>query len=458
MKKKWKRVLIVAAGVLVLLVLYAVFSNKNKNLLKVSAEKAAIRSITETVAASGQIYPEYEVKISPDVSGEITELNVQEGDSVKRGQVLARVYADNYALDRDEASARLRQSQANVANSQAALGVQKAALERAKQAYSRNKQLYEERVISKAEFEQYETDLASAKASYNASLQNIRSLQAGEHSSQTGLVAANKVLGRATITSPINGTISSLKVEKGERVVGTAQMAGTEMMTVADMNTMEVRVNVGENDIVKVSIGDDVSIEVDAYSGRKFAGIVTKIASSVKSALATGTATSNDVTNYEVRIRIDKNSYQDLVDPQHPRKFPFRPGMNASAEIRTKREENIITVPISAVNARVKGSDKSLSDTRKEQQAQKGDENNNNTDNGNTAGEMEEVVYLLMKDGLVKKRIVKTGIQDINYIEITSGLKAGDEVVTGPYSAVSQTLKDDARVKVVPKEELFKAK
>ncbi|MCF3108816.1 efflux RND transporter periplasmic adaptor subunit [Niabella sp. CC-SYL272] len=457
MKKKWKRILWIIAGVIVLLVLYALFSGKDKNLVKVSAEKAAIRSITETVTASGQIYPEYEVKISPDVSGEITELNVQEGDSVRKGQVLARVYADNYALDRDEASARVGQSQANVANSQAALGVQKATLERAQQAYNRNKQLYDDRVISKAEFEQYETDLASAKASYNASLQNIRSLQAGVRSSQTGLVAANKVLGRATIFSPISGIISSLKVEKGERVVGTAQMAGTEMMTVADMNTMEVRVNVGENDIVKVSIGDNADIEVDAYSGRKFTGIVTKIASSVKSALTTGAATSNDVTNYEVRIRIDKHSYQDLIDPEKPRKFPFRPGMNASADIKTKRKENIVTVPISAVNARVKGSDKSLSDTRKEQQEQKGN-GNNSPEEERSAGEMEEVVYLVMKDGVVKKRIVKTGIQDINYIEIASGLKAGDEVVTGPYSAVSQTLKDDTRVKVVPKEELFKAK
>ncbi|WP_300596204.1 efflux RND transporter periplasmic adaptor subunit [Niabella sp.] len=457
MKKKWKRILWIIAGLIVLLVLYSVFSNKDKNLVKVTAEKAAIRSITETVTASGQIYPEYEVKISPDVSGEITELNVQEGDSVRKGQVLARVYADNYALDRDEASARVGQSQANVANSQAALGVQKATLERAQQAYNRNKRLYDDRVISKAEFEQYETDLASAKANYNASLQNIRSLQAGVRSSQTGLVAANKVLGRATIFSPISGIISSLKVEKGERVVGTAQMAGTEMMTVADMNTMEVRVNVGENDIVKVSIGDAADIEVDAYSGRKFAGIVTKIASSVKSALTAGAATSNDVTNYEVRIRIDKNSYQDLIDPDKPRRFPFRPGMNASAEIKTKRKENIVTVPISSVNARVKGSDKSLSDTRKEQQEQKGN-GNNNPEAERSAGEMEEVVYLLMKDGIVKKRIVKTGIQDINYIEITSGLKAGDEIITGPYSAVSQTLKDDTKVKVVPKEELFKAK
>ena len=459
MSKKWKRILIIAVGIIALLIIYSVVSNKDKDLVKVTAEKAAIRSITQTVTASGQIYPEYEVKISPDVSGEITDLNVQEGDSVQKGQILARVYADNYALDRDEASARLGQSQANVANSEAALGVQKATLDRAQQVYNRNKQLFDDRVISKAELEQYETDLASARANYNASLQNIRSLQAGMRSSQTGLVAANKVLGRATIVSPISGIISSLKVEKGERVVGTAQMAGTEMMTVADMRTMEVRVNVGENDIVKVSIGDDADIEVDAYNGRKFKGIVTKIASSVKSALGTTSSvstSSNDVTNYEVRIRIDKNSYQDLIDPEHPRKFPFRPGMNASADIKTQRKDNIVTVPIAAVNARVKGSDKSLSDTKKEQKEKDPADNASNDDG--RAGEMEEVVYLVMKDNVVKKRIVKTGIQDINYIEIKEGLKAGDMVVTGPYSAVSQTLKDDARVKVIPKEELFKPK
>lgn len=456
MSKKWKRILIIAGIIITLLVVYSLFSKKDAGLVKVSAEKAAVRSITETVTASGQIYPEYEVKISPDVSGEITELTVQEGDSVKKGQVLARVYADNYALDRDEASARVGQSEANVANSQAALGVQKATMAQAQQAYDRNKKLFDDKVISKAEFEQFETDLASAKANYNASLQNIRSLQAGVRSSQTGLVAANTVLGRATILSPISGIISSLKVEKGERVVGTAQMAGTEMMTVADMNTMEVRVNVGENDIVKVSIGDNADIEVDAYTGRKFTGIVTKIASSVKTATTGSVATTaNDVTNYEVRIRIDKNSYQDLIDPANPRRFPFRPGMNASADIKTKNKDGVVSVPISAVNARVKGSDKSLTETKKENQEQTGQ--NPNETNDAKGGDMEEVVYLVMKDGIVKKRIVKTGIQDINYIEITEGLKVGEEVVTGPYSAVSQTLKDDTKVKVVPKDELFKA-
>lgn len=450
MSKKWKRIWIITGSIIGVLIIYNLIANKDKNLVQVTAEKAASRSITETVTASGQVYPEFEVKISPDISGEVTELTVEEGDSVSRGQVLARIYADVYALQRDEAAARVGQSQATVANSRAALGAVKADLNRAQQQYDRNKKLYDEKVISKAEFEQFEATLTSAKANYNAALQNIRSLQAGVQSSQTGLTSANKTLGRATIVAPMNGVISSLKIEKGERVVGTAQMAGTEMMTVADMNTIEVRVDVGENDIVKVNIGDAADVEVDAYNDRKFKGFVTKIASSVKSSLGAGAGTT-DVTNYEVRIRLDKSSYQDLLTAG--KKFPFRPGMNARADIKTMRKDNVVAVPIASVNARVKGSDKSMADTKKEnEKASTTDaaESDNNS-------EMEEVVFMVMKDGVVKKRLVKTGIQDINYIEVASGIKPGDMIVTGPYSLISQTLKDGDKVKIVSKEELFKA-
>ncbi len=450
MSKKWKRTLWITLALIAALVVFIAIKNKDSNVIKVTTEKAATRSITETVTASGQVYPEVEVKISPDISGEVVDLTVEEGDSVVRGQVLARVYADIYALQRDEAAARVSQSQATVSNSQAALGAQKATLEQAQQQYDRNKQLYNEKVISKSEFEQFETNLESAKANYNASLQNIRSLQAGVRSSQTGLRSANTNLGRTTITAPMSGVVSSLKIKKGERVVGTAQMAGTEMMTIADMNTLEVRVDVGENDIVKVNIGDNAEVEVDAYNARKFKGFVTKIASSVKSS---GVST-NEVTNYEVRIRLDKSSYEDLIDPDNPKKFPFRPGMNASADIKTKRKDNIVAVPISAVNTRVKGSDKSLADTKKEKEAEKqgsSDENNNLA-----AQSMEEVVFIRMNDGSVKRRVVTTGIQDINYIEVTKGLQPGDEVVTGPYSVISQTLKDGNKVKVVSKDDLFK--
>jgi HlyD family secretion protein len=414
---------------------------------KVATEKATKRTIIETVNASGKIYPEVEVKISPDISGQVTDLKVEEGDSVKKGDVLARIYADIYALQRDEAASRVNQSAATVDNSKAALDALKANLELAQQSYDRNKTLYDQRVISKSELEQYETTLRSAQSNYNAAQQNIKGLQAGVQSSQTGLSKANKDLNRTTIVAPMNGVISSLKVKKGESVAGNSFNVGTEMMTVADMSILEVRVAVGENDIVKVKIGDSVDVEVDAYNNRKFKGVVTKIASST-----TGTSaltTSNDVTNYEVRIRLDKESYKDLAG----KTFPFRPGMNASADIKTRRIDNALTVPITSVNARVKGSDKSMADKKKEDQQSKGEEDNNA--NNAPGDELEEVVFLLQNDGTVKKTIVKSGIQDINYIEILSGLKPGDEVITGPYTAISKTLKNGAKVKVVPKDKLF---
>jgi len=453
MKKSVKWLLIILGLLVVVFAAAKVFGGKDPG-TKVSTEKAAKRIITETVTASGNIYPEVEVKISPDISGEITELNVEEGDSVKKGQVLARIFADIYALQRDEAASQVSRSQATVNNSNAALEALKASLDMAKQSYDRNKTLYDQKVISKSELEQYETTYRSAQANYNAAKENIRSLQAGVQSSQTGLTKANKDLSRTTLVAPMNGVVSSLKIKKGERVAGNSFNVGTEMMTVADMSVLEVRVDVGENDIVKVNIGDSADVEVDAYNNRKFKGIVTQIASSTKSS-ASSISTSNDVTNYEVRIRLDKESYKDLIDPARPKKIPFRPGMNANADIKTKRHDNVLAVPIMAVNARVKGSDKSMADRKEEKEKQSAD--NNSNDNQQVASdELEEVVFILQPDGTVKKSVVKSGIQDINYIEILRGLKEGDEVISGPYDAISQKLKDGMKVKVVPKEELFK--
>ncbi len=295
--------------------------------------------------------------------------------------------------------------------------------------------------------DQLETTLKSAQANYNAAQQNIRSLKANVQASQVGLNRANKDLSRTTLVAPMDGVISSLKVKKGERVAGNSFNVGTEMMTVADMAVLEVRVDVGENDIVKINIGDSADVEVDAYNNRKFKGVVTKIASSTKS--TTGIATSNDVTNYEVRIRLDKSSYADLAT----KTFPFRPGMNASADIKTKRLDNVLSVPITAVNARVKDSDKSMEEKKKEEKENR-DEDAVYT--GYNAGdELEEVVFVLQADGTVKKAVVKSGIQDINYIEIISGLNAGDEVVIGPYTTISKKLKNGMKVKVVPKDKLF---
>jgi HlyD family secretion protein len=459
MNKTVKWILIVLGILIVVLIAGKLIAGGGDEGVKVSTEKATKRTIIETVNASGKVYPEVEVKISPDISGQITDLFVKEGDSVKKGQVLARIYADIYATQRDQAAAAVNQQQAVTANSQAQLDALKATMDQAQRTYDRQKQLAEEKVISRAEFEQAESAYLSAKANYTAAVQAIRGNKASVVSAEANLARANKDLSRATLTAPMDGVISSLSVKKGERVAGNQFNIGTEMMRVADMSVMEVRVDVGENDIVKVNIGDSADVEVDAYNNRKFKGVVREVAASTSTSTSGQGSSSNDVTNYEVRIRLDSNSYKDLIDPKNPTKFIFRPGMNASADIKTKRHDFVLAVPINAVAARVKGSDKSVEDKKKENKKNKpGQDDQNNPDNNNSgvsSDELEEVVFILQKDGKVKKTTVKTGIQDINYIEITSGLNIGDEVVSGPYNAVSKTLKDGNKVRVVPKDKLF---
>ena len=420
--------------------------------LKVATEKAERRTITESVNASGKVYPEIEVKVSPDISGEIVELNVQEGDSVKRGAVLAKIYADIYTTERDQASAIVTQEQARVENARAQLPGLKAALEFAQRTYDRQKQLVDEKVISRAEFEQAQNTLQTAQANYNAALETVRGGQAGVASAKASLQRANKDLSRTSVLSPMDGVVSLLSVKKGERVVGNSMMAGTEMMRIADMSKIEVRVDVGENDIPKVSLGDSALVEVDAYNSRKFRGVVTQIASSSVLAAQENqnpTATT-DVTNYKVYIRLLPSSYSDLLDPEKPRKFPFRPGMSASADIQTKTKNNVIAVPINAVTTREKGTDNVANDND-----QKTEAGMQETQKSSLSSDLDEIVFVVQKDGTVKKTTVKTDIQDINYIEVTEGIAEGAEVISAPYNVISKTLKDGMKVKVVPKEQLF---
>jgi HlyD family secretion protein len=448
---KW---LLIGVGALIVILLLAKMAGGNKEEgIRVAIEKTGTRSITETVNASGKIYPEVEVKVSSDISGEITQLNVVEGDSVVKGQVLARIFADIYSAQRDQAAAQVAQSQAQVANSSAAIAALKAQYDQDRTTYNRNKQLYDEKVISKSELEQTETKMRAAESQYNAALQGIRAGQAGVQGSRTQLSMANKNLARATIVAPMNGIVSQLNVKLGERVVGTAQMAGTEMLRVANMGSLEVRVDVGENDVVKVHTGDSADVMVDAYNTRKFRGIVTQIAASTNKTGSAAAAATNDVTNYEVHIRLDPSSYSDLLDPGRARAFPFRPGMNASADIKTRRRENVLAVPITSVAARVKGSDKNLDDKKKE--TKKDEAGIDEGDAPATTGEIEEVVFILKADKTVEKRVVKTGIQDINYIEVLSGLKPGEQVVVAPFNAISKTLKNKDKVAVVTKDKLF---
>ena len=455
-----KKLLWIIIGLVVVIIVMVVLKKAGalgkEEGIKVSSEKTSKKTIIETVTASGKIYPEIEVKVSPDISGEIVELNVQEGDSVRKGQVLARIYADIYSTQRDQAAAIVSQQQAMTANSSAQLESLKSTLDQAQATYNRQKKLVDDKVISKAEFEQAETALHTAQANYNATLQSIRSNQASVQSAKANLTKANKDLGRTTIVAPMNGVISLLSVKKGERVAGNSFNIGTEMMRVADMSGMEIRVDVGENDVPKVHLGDSALVEVDAYNNRKFKGIVTQIASSSKGA-ATQLAATNDVTNYEVRVRLLPDSYKDLIDPHKPKSFPFRPGMNASADIQTRRHENVLSVPINAVTTREKGSDKVVNSEKSSFDKKNDASSDDQSAKASTSG-LEEVVYVLQPNSKVKKVVVKTDIQDINCIEIINGLKEGEEVITGPYSTVSKTLKDGTKVKVVPKEQLFEKK
>ncbi|MBN8665483.1 MAG: efflux RND transporter periplasmic adaptor subunit [Chitinophagales bacterium] len=422
--------------------------------IKVSVEKAANRTIIETVNASGKVYPEVEVKVSPDVSGEIVELTVNEGDSVTKGQVVARIFADILASQRDQASAVVSQQQAQVANVSAQLGALKATLDQTEANYNRQKKLFDEKVISRLEYEQADQAYRSAKANYAAAQESINSSKAAVRSAQAQLTRADKDVGRTVIVAPMSGIVSLLSVKKGERVAGNSFNVGTEMMRIADMRSIEVRVDVGENDIPKVKIGDTALVEVDAYSNRKFKGLVYKIANPQTSAALGGAATTNEVTNYKVHIRLLRESYTDLMGKG--KSFPFRPGMSASADIQTKTKANVLSVPLNAVTTRSKKDEapKAGDDKKSDKPA----ESNNTAENKAAEDDIEEVVFVLQKDNTVKKLKVKTAVQDLNYIEVLEGIKVGDQVVTGPYNTVSKLLKQGDKVKVVEKDKLYEDK
>jgi HlyD family secretion protein len=449
MSKKLRWILISLVVVIVLLVVLKKTGAIGKETgEEVATEKVQLRTITESVNASGKVYPEIEVKVSPDISGEVVNLFVEEGDKVTKGQVLAKIYADIYSTQKDQATANVNQFQAQYENIKASISGLKKVYENTKTTYERYKKLLDDKIVSRSEFEQTEQSYRSAESSYLGALQTIKSGEAQIQGVRAQLSRAEKDLARTTIVAPMDGIVSSMGVKKGERVVGTAQMAGTEMMRVADMSSIEVRVDVGENDITKVKIGDTALVEVDAYNKRKFKGVVYKIANPVTATAAVSTA-STEVANYKVHIRLDPASYQDLI--QENSKFPFRPGMTASADIQTKSKVNVISVPINAVTTRDKeGNGK---DTKVDSKQ----DDKNAPAPANKEEELNEVVFVVQKDNKLKMVKVKTDIQDLNYIEV-AGLKVGDEVVVAPYSLLSKTLKDGTLVKVVTKDKLVEAK
>jgi HlyD family secretion protein len=409
--------------------------------IPVTVEAVQLRTITESVNASGKVYPEIEVKVSPDISGEIVNLFVEEGDRVTKGQVLAKIYADIYSSQRDQVTASVNQVKAQYENVKAGISGLKTVYDNTKATNERFKKLFADKIVSRAEYEQTEQAFRSAESSYNSAKESIKSGEAQ-------LARAEKDLARTIITCPMDGIVSLMNVKKGERVVGTAQMTGTEMMRVADMKSIEVRVDVGENDITKVKLGDTALVEVDAYNNRKFKGVVYKIANPVTA--ISGVSSSAEVANYKVHIRLLPEEYADLAKDNNI--FPFRPGMTASADIQTKSKRNVVTVPLNAVTTRdSKGEGKSTEVTKSSA--------NTSTEKAPTTidEDVSEVVFVLQKDNKVKMVKVKTDIQDLNFIEV-SGVKVGDKIITGPYSTVSKTLKEGSLVTVVTKEKLFEEK
>jgi HlyD family secretion protein len=403
-------------------------------------------TIVEKVSASGKIQPEVEVKVSPDVSGEIVSLNVAEGDSVVAGQEILKIRPDNYVSLLARAEAQVNAQKAGSEQSKAVLAQSEARLSKAKIDFDRNDRLHKDKVISDSDFDQFQSAYIVAKQDLEAARANVKAANFNVKSAEAAFKEAKTNLTKTTIYAPQSGIISKLNVELGERVVGTSQMAGTEMLRIANLNNMEVRVNVNENDITRVSLGDTVMIDVDAFSSsdRKFMGVVYEVASSANSS-GTAAAVSNDaVTEFEVKIRILRSSYADLVKGKLS--YPLKPGMTASVEILTNRKSNILTVPLAAVTTREIGAEKK---TEGEKPSEDG-ATVTTQDDANAARKrkesIREVVFVEEK-GKVKQVEVKTGISDFEHIEIVSGLKDGQKIISGPYATVAKKLNEGDLVK-----------
>jgi HlyD family secretion protein len=437
-------------GGVVLLLAAGLFYAKSKGLIgqtkptEVEFAKVKKTDIIERVSASGRVQPEVEVKISPDVSGEIIGLYVAEGDSVVKGQLLVRIRPDNYEAFFARAQAAVNSSKADVERSKASLAQIQAQLVRAKTDYERNKKLFADKVISDADMERSEADFKVATQNAEAAKATIEAAKFNVESSQAALRDAAENLRKTTIYAPQSGSISKLNVEAGDRVVGTSQMAGTEIMRIANLNNMEVRVDVNENDIVRVNVGDTADIEVDSYGDRKFKGLVTEIANTANGmgSSAASAVSSDAVTEFEVKIKILNSSYKDLSSNRTKRSYPFKPGMTAAVEVITDRKNGIVTVPIAAVTTRGKNTDVVSEDGPPPPPDAAAP-----VEKGKKEEKIKEIVFVNDK-GKAKIREVKTGISDFENIEIISGLKDGDEIISGPFIEVSKRLKDgDAVVK-----------
>ncbi|MEO6190650.1 MAG: efflux RND transporter periplasmic adaptor subunit [Saprospiraceae bacterium] len=456
-KKYW---IWIVGFLLIGLISLAIIKSKSKPKgIEVVTEHVKRRNISETVTASGKIFPEKEVKISSDVSGEVVQLYVKEGDSVKIGQILARVNPDAYqtALERGSAGVNTAKSNAgasrtNIQAAKAQRDQAKVQLDNAKTNLDRSMHLLKDGIISKAEFETAETQVKNLQASLESAEANIESSKNQSNASnyqvqdaQAMLKEQRNNLERTVIKAPASGIISKLNVEKGERVLGTIQMTGTEIMRIADINAMEVQVEVSENDIVRVNVGDPCIIEVDAYSDKKFTGQVTEISNSASNLLSGGIGgmSTDQVTKFLVKIRINKESYQELLSGNNS--MPFRPGMSATVEIKTDSKESILSIPIQAViayDAKAEINKKKEKLKEEDNKTLQKEEKLNLNQN-----EFHEAVFVKMNDTVARIDVV-TGIQDESYIEIKAGVEENAELVIGPYSAISKDLKSGSRVSI----------
>jgi len=433
-KKKSNKVIWILLGVFVIFIGVAVVLQKNKKKeTEVETTLAKKLTIVEKISASGMVQPVTEVKLSPDVAGEIILLDVEEGDSVVQGQLLVRIRPDNYILAVKRAEASLNTQKANLESSKANLGRAEATYDRAKLELDRNERLFNENVISSSEWELALQSFKIADNDFKSARFSVDAARYVVISSQASLDDANENLRKTSMYAPISGTVSKKSVLKGERVVGTSQFAGTEMLRLANLNLMEVRVDVNENDIIRISEGDTAIIDVDAYTylEKKFKGVVTQIANTAKDK-----ASADAVTEFEVKIRILQSSFTELEADGY--RHPFKPGMTASVEIITETKENVLTVPLAAVTVR------SASEVAgKNKKDKSGDDEGDNTNSNNTARDDENVEVIFLNEGGVARIFaVKTGLSDFENIEITNALSDTSQIITGPFLVVSKRLKD----------------
>ncbi|MBD1385962.1 efflux RND transporter periplasmic adaptor subunit [Mucilaginibacter rigui] len=439
MGKTTKYILIGLGALIVLLIIGKATGIIGKpQLTQVAVEKAESRDINETVSASGKIKPHIEVKISPEVSGEVVELPIKEGDVVKKGQLLCRIRPDILKSGYDRAVASYNTQKASVGNSSQMLKQSEATFTNQESIYKRSKELFDKKVLTVAEFEKAKADYDGAKAALEAARQNVVGSKFGLEQSQASVKEAQDNLAKTTIYSPVDGVVSKLSIEQGERVLGTQQFAGTEIMTISDLTKMDVNVDVNENDINRIAIGNQSQIEIDAFLGKKFTGEVIEIGSSAN---VVGT-NADQVTNFTVKVRITAQSYIDLLKKNAANHSPFRPGLTATVDINTNHVK-ALSVPIQSVTTRDEKKPASTGgDTQKD-------------DKKTTATPPSKEYVFVLQAGKVKQVQVTTGIQDDTYIQILSGLKGGEEVVSAPFAAISKTLNDGMVVEKVDKSKLF---